>query len=392
MDLSPEDNLRLNVLLSSRPQAIRIDESGMVVYGLTDQGEARVQLNPTCKDELYLRRVRELISGHVLGSPGGYPVYLKRWTRMGQARDQSLEQLLLLGEPEAVVAVVHAAGLTEEQGRRAWWAMPSAENARRMLEKEQVVRGDLGRELAAYLVEYLPFETEPQDIIESVRLSLAPGLLADTQVHDLWRKSHTKTAYRLGFLCALPDALPDPLPDRADWPALAPALQGMAARGNRYAERLAQCLSTPGRTFLRTASDIMRKPANQDVVNRLLDVLADYFSGLGLVDAPESELDGLQADAERLLAGQALDNGSRPDELASVLEQLPQLRGELRAMLILARLGYPVVRPVFSRSTAIGSLMRRKLEPIFDPLQAEIRVLLGAGQPFDGGPRAAGVR
>ena len=108
MELSPEDLLRLNVLLAGNVQAIRINESTMTLYGLSPQGEAKIKLNPTCRHEQYLRLVRETLSGHVLGSPGGYPVYLKRWTRMGQVRDESLEALLKLGEPEAVAAVVHA--------------------------------------------------------------------------------------------------------------------------------------------------------------------------------------------------------------------------------------------------------------------------------------------
>ena len=80
MQLAPEDSLRLNVLLANKPQAIRINESQMTVFGLSEQGEAKVNLNPTCRDEQYIKLVKELISGHVLGSPGGYPVYLQRWT------------------------------------------------------------------------------------------------------------------------------------------------------------------------------------------------------------------------------------------------------------------------------------------------------------------------
>ena len=45
-----------------------------------------------------------MLSNHALSSPGGYPVFLQRWTRMGQAKDAQLEKLLLLGESEAVVA------------------------------------------------------------------------------------------------------------------------------------------------------------------------------------------------------------------------------------------------------------------------------------------------
>ena len=64
MQLSQEDNLRLNVLLNQPLHAIRIDEGKMIVYGLTEKGEAKIQLNPNCKDELYVRRVKELISSH----------------------------------------------------------------------------------------------------------------------------------------------------------------------------------------------------------------------------------------------------------------------------------------------------------------------------------------
>ena len=59
MELSPEDSLRLNVLLATSPQAIRINESSMVVFGLSEQGEAKVQLNPNCNDGQYIKKVKE---------------------------------------------------------------------------------------------------------------------------------------------------------------------------------------------------------------------------------------------------------------------------------------------------------------------------------------------
>lgn len=51
MELSPQDALRLNVLLANRPQAIRINESTMTVFGLSEQGESQIQLNPTGRDD-----------------------------------------------------------------------------------------------------------------------------------------------------------------------------------------------------------------------------------------------------------------------------------------------------------------------------------------------------
>ena len=172
MDLTPEDALRINVLLASQVEAIRIDESRMTLVALSEKGEAKVQLNPNCRDDSYLRRVRETLSSHVLGSPGGYPVYLKRWTRMGQARDEVLESLLMLGEPEAVVAVVNATGITDELARRAWWASQTSDNARCMLQQAAVVDGEMGAVLAEFLIEFLPFEEEAGNQIKTVSLVL----------------------------------------------------------------------------------------------------------------------------------------------------------------------------------------------------------------------------
>ena len=55
MQLSAEDNLRLNVLLAHELHAVRIDESKMTVFALTANGEAKVPLNDIGKDEPYIK-------------------------------------------------------------------------------------------------------------------------------------------------------------------------------------------------------------------------------------------------------------------------------------------------------------------------------------------------
>ena len=171
MQLSNEDNLRLNVLLAQDLKAIRINEGTMTVHALTDQGEAKVVLNPNTRDDQYLRTIRELLSLKITGSPGGYPIFIKRWTRMGHT-DNTLEHMLLLGEPEAVVAVVHAQSLSHDIGVRAWWAHPSTEVAMRLMEYPEVWQGELGKELVEYLMEFLPFEERQLNIVSMVRLCL----------------------------------------------------------------------------------------------------------------------------------------------------------------------------------------------------------------------------
>ena len=58
----------------------------MTVYALTDQGEAKVSLNPTTRDDQYLKIVKELFSLKITGSPGGYPFFLKTLDTHGTRR------------------------------------------------------------------------------------------------------------------------------------------------------------------------------------------------------------------------------------------------------------------------------------------------------------------
>lgn len=375
MELSAEDALRLNVLLANPLQAVRIDESSMTVHALSEQGEASVKLNPRGRDEPYLRKVRELLSSQILGSPGGYPVFLRRWTRMGQARDDSLEQLLLLGEPEAVVAVVHAAGLTDEIARRAWWAMPVADNARRMLEKACIVNGRMGPELAAFLVDYLPFETEPRAMLETIRLVLQPGLISEPVREKLWKAAKRKNAYYVGFLGALPDDLPDPVGPRADYAAARDKLAPLIEAGNPAARQLCRCLDSAGQTFIHTAQAAMKKPNNQDVVVELLNVIQSYFRCVCPNSDPAADMDTIIRDAQALCEVPPSCETTRA--VHELLRRVPEYRDDVRAMIVLALVGEPVVIPIFARTDAIGSVMRKKIEPLTAPIMAQFAQLRG---------------
>jgi hypothetical protein len=376
MELSAEDALRLNVMLANPLHAVRIDESSMTVHALSSQGEASVTLNPQGRDDQYLKKVRELLSSQVLGSPGGYPVFLRRWTRMGQARDNSLEQLLLLGEPEAVVAVVHANGLSDEIARRAWWAMPVAENARCMLQRSCVVDGAMGAVLAEYLVEYLPFETEHRAMVETVRLVLQPGLIAASLRDKLWRSAKRKSSYYVGFLHACPDTLPEPARPRGDRDAVCAALDGLLKADNPVARQLCRCLGGAGQAFLQTAEAVLNKPADQDVVVEFLKSVQAYFSGVRPNRDAAADMHTLVEDAEALLEVPAVCDTTRA--VQAVREVLPGYRDDLRAMLALSWVSESLVNPIFARTDAIGSVMRKKIEPLTGPLREQLVQLRGA--------------
>lgn len=375
MELSNEDLLRLNVLLANPIEAIRIDESSMTVCGLTGATEAKVRLHATGRSEKYLRHVRELLSGHVLGSPGGYPAYLQRWTRMGQTRDARLAELLLLGDPEAVVAVAGAAGLTDDLARRAWWALPTPENARCMLERECVVAGTMGKVLASYLVEYLPFETEPLHMINTVRLVLQPGLIDTDTRRGLWSKGKNKSALLIGFLATEPDALPDPLAARADLAQHAARLEALVDTGNRCAALLLRVLAAPGQTFVQVAEKALRRPSNQDAAVCLLNTISTYFK-LCQLDAAPQDMDAILRVAQASWR-EALAGASEHAQLNALAHAMPALGHEVVALLTLSQVDENLLNTIFSRTTAVGSLMNKKMEPVVTPILQQLAVLRG---------------
>ena len=167
------------MLLAHDLQAVRIDEQALTVHGLTLNDEARIPLNPNCRPAQYLKRVRDAVEprARLARRLSGIPATLDAH---GPAKDAQLEKLLLLGESEAVVAVAGAPGLTDDIARQAPGGRcqpPTSPGA--CSNAKAVARGQMGKVLAAFLVEHLPFETDPLTTITTVRLVLQPGLIGD---------------------------------------------------------------------------------------------------------------------------------------------------------------------------------------------------------------------
>lgn len=57
---------------------------------------------------------------------------------------------------------------------------------------------------------------------------------------------------------------------------------------------------------------------------------------------------------------------------------LPGYRDDLRAMLALSWVGESLVNPIFARTDAIGSVMRKKIEPVTSPIRQHLTQLLGS--------------
>jgi hypothetical protein len=288
---------------------------------------------------------------------------------MGQAREQSLAKLLLLGEPEAVSAVVHASGLTEEIAGHAWWAAPTAENARRMLERDPVANSPTGKMLALFLLEFLPFEEEHAAAINSVRLMLKPGLLEADQRNQLWVRATRKPSYFVGFLMAVPDAMPEPPAAHPDYDRLSPLLGALAKLGNHHVQQLLRCLSPSGQAFLHTLQTVLEKPANQDVVVMALEACEAYFSN---IRPGETRVRSIEEISRRIGGGSC----AAVDEALALLEPMgTNMKTRIEAMQSLSLCGESLVDPVFGLTDAMGTVMRRRLKPVLDPLLSWVSLL-----------------
>lgn len=369
MELSNEDNLRLNVLMHQNLQAIRIDESRMLVYALTEKGEAKVALKPNCRDEKYLRLVREMFSTHALGSPGGYPVYLRRWTRMGEMREGSLQGLLLLGESEAIVAVANSPQLNEEVARRVWWAMPDADIARRILRQPKISGSDIGKELAAFLVDYLPFESEANNIVESVRLVLQPGLVDEATVKSLWSRAGRKSAYYIGFLLATPNDLPE---QSLESPLYKSVINELGTEGkNIFASLIVRLLSPEGQSFLNTLLNTMDRLSDQQVTVLFLKAVQNYFQELPVESqAGHRDFSNIEETVNQMI------NEPSSEDLKQVIAKGETYKSWIESMLVLSLVGESLVDPIFSQTDAVGSVMRKRLRPVTEPITGYIQRFL----------------
>ncbi|MBC8519030.1 MAG: hypothetical protein H8D24_01295 [Gammaproteobacteria bacterium] len=375
MSLSSEDQLRIQVMLHNSPKAIRLDEAHMTMYALTPNGEASIPLSPNCNNDQYLRYVREMLSEHVLGSSGGYPNYIKRWSRMGQTGGVHLGKFLLLGDPEAVVAVANSSGLNVELAHNVWWTVTNtvqqAEQGTHMLRHPCVVNSSLGREIAQFLVEHLAFVTDTEEVLLILSLLLQDGLLDDGQIERIWRRSQErgKGIYQVAFLQANPLSLPDLVAPHPRYQEIVDGCAALSDSGNSAAKTMITIVSSEGQTFIALAIELLGKVANEDSVYALMNAIGALFSDIGIPATEERSLELCQ-----LQVGEWIDDGSIK-AVAELLQSHSEYRDMMQAVMLLSCVREEVSFRMVLHSGAVGRSIRKKLTPLFELIRANLETL-----------------
>ena len=244
-----------------------------------------------------------------------------------------------------------------------------------MLQQEAVVDGKMGSVLAEFLVEFLPFEEEASNQIRSVSLVLQGGLINTAEQLRLWEKGKHKNAYYVGFLQTLPDNLPGQQDPNPAWESTCQRLAGLTKDGNPLAIQLCRLLGPAGQSFLAGVEMVLKKPSNQDVMVDLLHAMAAYSAALPHAAQQRADIGEISRMADKLVGGTGVEGDDMERFLKPLVQSLPDSKHHIRAMLFLAMLDEPVLNPVFSRTDAIGTVMRKKLMPVTVPIQEQIVIL-----------------
>jgi hypothetical protein len=176
--------------------------------------------------------------------------------------------------------------------------------------------------------------------------------------------------YFIGFLEFMAGQLPADQPARADMAEAARLLQPLAEQGNAFAEQFLSLLSANGQTWLKAVSEVLARPSTSLVVYALLDAISRYFHATNYPIKAEA-LEQILADAKALASGEL----PTPKELTAALQAAPQYRQQFEAMLALSGLTSKTADPWLLRNTAVGALMRRKIEPLVAPLNLAVQIL-----------------
>jgi hypothetical protein len=168
----------------------------------------------------------------------------------------------------------------------------------------------------------------------------------------------------------VPDLLPDSKSANPHFDEIANRLQPLLEQDNPYAFQLSRYLSPPGQSFLATVNRVVDKAASQDTIVSLFESITDYNKKLPLAVNKQRTFEEAQRLADEWL--QALEE----EPLRQCVESCSEHLEKIRAMLILAQMGEVTLFPIFGLTDALGSVMRKKLKPLTDPLQQQIAILM----------------
>ena len=138
---------------------------------------------------------------------------------------------------------------------------------------------------------------------------------------------------------------------------------------------LLRILNEQGQGYLHTVEAVLNKPANQDVIVVLFEAIERYFQTIRPHQEKRRDINQILNEAKQFCA--ISESCRHHAAIADIQAQLPDVMPMLESLLVLACVGEQLIAPIFATTDAVGSVMRRKIEPVTKPIAQHIGVLLG---------------
>jgi len=252
--------------------------------------------------------------------------------------------LLKIGNIEAVVAVANSQNLDDEVLDLVWWCATNtdqqAEIGRFLLTRDFVVKHTVGKQIADYLLEFLPFTDDTTQLIDTANLLLQGDLISQQARDRLWKQGQRKTAFLVGFI----ERMAGNLPNNNNTIAL-----------DTSSKELDYVNSEQGQIMLQTIAHILKKINQEHVLYRTLEVLGSCLSHPMI--QPLADIQHCQHQAQ------------------TVAKQLGLEDEKIKARLLLASASEQLAVSTISAHSLAGSAIRKKLANVLTPIQDALKLL-----------------
>ncbi len=177
-----------------------------------------------------------------------------------------------------------------------------------------------------------------------------------------------KGAYFVGFLQAMPDDLPGDAAANINYENFKEKLLPLVEQDNQPAALLLRVMSAAGQNYLNAIDASLKRPSDQNVVVALFMTIENYFKDICPGFENHRDIDLIKAEAQNKCT-------QCDEQLAGVKSCVPEADLYLNAMMVLSGYCEELTFPVFGQTDAVGSVMRKRIRHLTDPIKEQIKIL-----------------
>ena len=197
-------------------------------------------------------------------------------------------------------------------------------------------------------------------MINSVRLVLQGSLINAATKQEIWNRGKRKNTFYVGFLQQCAYDLPFTGNAHPEHEACIKVDKNLP-----FAGLLQRVTSSQGQAAIETFKTVLKKPNDQDVAVEIFNTLGKYF-------CINSNYPNNWRDINEL-SNYTKDAVSTDGKF--VIKDWPESESYIHAIIFLSMISETLLDPIFGVTDSIGSVMRKRISPVTDPILKQLSVL-----------------